>query len=86
MPTAFTPNGDGKNDVFRISNVTFEKVLEFHVFNRWGQEMFFATDNSGWDGTWHNVAQDIGVYEYLIRVASPDGTIQTFKGDVTLLR
>jgi len=86
VPTAFTPNGDGRNDVFKVVNLTFEKILEFHVFNRWGQELFYATDNSGWNGYWHNEPQDIGTYQYLIRVASPDGTIQTFKGDVTLLR
>jgi len=86
VPSAFTPNGDGRNDLFKVVNLTFEKVLEFHVFNRWGQELFYATDNEGWDGTWKQAPQDIGTYQYLIRVASPDGTIQTFKGDVTLLR
>lgn len=86
VPTAFTPNGDGKNDVFKVGNLTFEKVLEFHVFNRWGQELYYSTDNKGWDGYWHNAPQDIGTYQFLIRVASPDGTIETFKGDVTLLR
>jgi len=86
VPSAFTPNGDGKNDRFKVANFTFEKVLEFRVFNRWGQEVFNASDNSGWDGTWKNVPQDIGAYEYLVRVGFPDGFIETFKGSVTLIR
>jgi len=86
VPSAFTPNGDGKNDRFKVANFTFEKVLEFRVFNRWGQEVFNASDNSGWDGTWKNVPQDIGTYEYLVRVGFPDGFIETFKGNVTLIR
>ncbi|MBA3828123.1 MAG: gliding motility-associated C-terminal domain-containing protein [Taibaiella sp.] len=86
VPTAFTPNGDGKNDRFKVSNLTFERIIEFHVYNRWGQEVFNAADNQGWDGRWNNVSQDIGVYQYLIRVGFPDGFIETFKGDITLLR
>ena len=87
VPTAFTPNGDGKNDVFRVANLSFQKLIEFRVFNRWGQEVYSTTDNNGgWDGTWKGVPQDIGVYKYVIRVAFPDGTLSTYKGDITLLR
>lgn len=87
VPTAFTPNGDGKNDVFRVSNITFQRLLEFRVFNRWGQEIFSTNDISkGWDGSWKGVPQDMGVYQYLIRVAYPDGYVETYKGDVTLVR
>lgn len=87
VPSAFTPNGDGKNDVFKLSNYFFHKLQEFRVFNRWGQEVFNTTDPSqGWDGNFQNTAQESGVYHYLIRVAYPDGRVETFKGDVTLLR
>ena len=87
VPSAFTPNGDGKNDVFRVSNITFQKLQEFRVFNRWGQEIFSTTDaNKGWDGSWKGVPQDMGSYQYLIRVAYPDGYIETYKGNVTLIR
>lgn len=87
VPTAFTPNGDGRNDVFRVANLTFQKLIEFRVFNRWGQEVYSTTDNNGgWDGTWKGVPQDVGVYKYIIRVVFPDGTLTTYKGDVTLLR
>ena len=87
VPSAFTPNGDGTNDVFRISNITFQKLQEFRVFNRWGQEIYSTTDpKKGWDGSWKGVPQDMGTYQYLIRVAYPDGYIETYKGDVTLIR
>lgn len=87
IPSGFTPNGDGRNDVFRLSNVKFHKLQEFRVYNRWGQEVFSTTDpRSGWDGTYKGEPQESGVYNYLIRVSYPDGRVQTFKGDVTLVR
>ena len=87
VPSAFTPNGDGRNDIFRITNITFQKILEFRVFNRWGQEIFSTIDpKGGWDGTWKGTPQDMGAYSYLIRVAYPDGYVETYKGDVTLIR
>jgi gliding motility-associated-like protein len=87
VPSAFTPNGDGKNDVFRVANLTFQRLQEFRVFNRWGQEIFSTTDaKKGWDGTWKGVPQDMGAYQYLIKVAYPDGLIETYKGDVSLVR
>ncbi len=86
VPSAFSPNGDGKNDVFRVSNLTVQRVMEFRVYNRWGQEIYFANNNKGWDGTWKNIPQDIGNYTYFIKVAYPDGLIENYKGEVTLVR
>lgn len=86
VPSGFSPNGDGRNDVFRVANLTFQKVQEFRVFNRWGQEVYNSTDNrKGWDGTYKGKKQDPGVYQYIIKVAHPDGRSQVFKGDVTLV-
>lgn len=87
IPSAFSPNGDGKNDEFRIANFSFQKLQEFRVFNRWGQEIFSTNDgHKGWDGRWKGIPQDIGSYNYIIRVAFPDGYTETYKGDVTLIR
>lgn len=50
VPTAFTPNGDGLNDVFYIEGYPM-KVMEFWVYNRWGEQLFYTQDpKSGWDG------------------------------------
>lgn len=87
IPTGFTPNGDGRNDEFRVINASFQRLMEFRVFNRWGQEVFSTTDiTKGWDGTWKGVKQPIGDYQYLIRVAYPDGNVGSYKGDVNLIR
>lgn len=87
VPNAFSPNGDGRNDVFSVKNMKYQRLIEFRVFNRWGQEIFNTTDpNIGWDGTYRGQAQEIGVYHYLIRVTTPDGKQKTYKGDVSLIR
>ncbi len=87
VPTGFTPDGDGRNDEFRVVNANVQRLLEFRVFNRWGQEVFSTTDiRKGWDGTWKGEPQPMGVYQYLIRVGYADQTIETYKGDVTLIR
>jgi gliding motility-associated-like protein len=87
VPSAFSPNGDGKNDVFHIIHVKYHKLLEFRVFNRWGQEVFNTQDpNNGWDGTCNGQLCDIGTYHYLIRVVTADGKELTDVGDITLVR
>lgn len=88
IPGAFTPNNDGVNDVFRITNLGLNKMLEMSVYNRWGNKVYHAggNDNRGWDGTYGGELQDLGVYNYLIIMTKPNGTHQTYKGEVTLLR
>ncbi|HVZ56377.1 MAG TPA: gliding motility-associated C-terminal domain-containing protein [Chitinophagaceae bacterium] len=63
FPSAFTPNNDGKNDIFRI--VTNRQLARYHlwIFNRWGQQVFESTDPSrGWDGQLRGIHQPAGVY------------------------
>lgn len=88
VPSAFTPNGDGLNDVFRVGNMKYDKLVDFSVFNRWGQLIYRNTYDAkqGWDGTFNGVPQDMGVYNYIIIVANPNGKNKTFKGEVTLVR
>lgn len=86
VPSVFSPNGDGRNDFFRVVNLTFQKVQEFRVFNRWGQQVFSGNDNSGWDGTTNGKTADMDSYHYIIRLALPSGESRMFKGDVTLVR
>jgi len=88
IPSAFTPNGDGRNDVFKVLNLRYQTVVEFRIFNRYGQEVFATTAaNQGWNGTYSNgQPAETGVYQYLIRTVRPDGRPQLYKGDLTLLR
>jgi gliding motility-associated-like protein len=89
-PSAFTPNGDGLNDVFRMRNMRYQKLVLFEVYNRWGQRVYENNNsnesNKGWDGTFEGVAVDMGVYNYQIIVAKPDGSQKMYKGQVTLIR
>ncbi len=87
IPSAFSPNGDGKNDVFRVANLTTERVQEFRIFNRWGQEVFSSAGNrDGWDGSFKGSPAEMGVYSYLIRIGIPDGRSEILRGEVTLVR
>jgi gliding motility-associated-like protein len=88
VPNAFSPNGDGRNDVFKIGNCQFDKLLEFDIYNRWGQLIYHNNSdlNQGWDGTYKGVAQDMGTYNYSIILGTPDGKLKTFRGEVILVR
>ncbi len=88
VPSAFSPDGDGHNDIFRIGNVKYDKLVEFNVYNRWGQLIYHNTTDvtKGWDGTFNGVPQDIGVYSYGIILADPSGKNKVIKGTVTLIR
>jgi gliding motility-associated-like protein len=88
VPNAFTPNGDGKNDVFMIQNIKYDKLVDFSVYNRWGQLIYHNTYDvkQGWDGTFNGVPQDMGTYDYRIILSDPDGKLKYFKGSVTLIR
>jgi gliding motility-associated-like protein len=87
MPNAFTPNGDGLNDIFKIENLRFDKLTEFKVFNRWGREVFDTNiPTRGWDGNISGEPAASDVYYYSIKITLPDGKQKHFKGDVTLIR
>ncbi len=87
IPAAFTPNGDGLNDVFRLVNYKWKKLVDFRIFNRWGQEVFQTADvKKGWDGTLNGTPQDIGTYYYHVVVATTDGSEKTISGNVSLIR
>ncbi|MCW5907699.1 MAG: gliding motility-associated C-terminal domain-containing protein [Chitinophagales bacterium] len=88
IPTAFSPNGDGKNDLFRA--VSFCPVPKFtmRVYNRWG-ELVFETDDitEGWNGVFRNTAQPVGVFVYYIEYYNNcSQQKETVAGNVTLLR
>ena len=86
IPNAFSPNGDGLNDVFRVANLKFERVKEFRVFNRFGQLVYSGNPTTGWDGMYNGEPAPLGVYYYSILLVLPDDTELPFKGDFTLVR
>ncbi|HRO76383.1 MAG TPA: gliding motility-associated C-terminal domain-containing protein, partial [Crocinitomicaceae bacterium] len=86
LPNAFTPNGDGDNDVLYVRSAIAHKVL-LRIFNRWGQ-MVFETESQhvGWDGTFKGRPCDPDVYDYYLKVICVDEQENIMKGNVTLIR
>jgi gliding motility-associated-like protein len=69
VPTAFTPNGDGINDVIYVDGWGIKKLNFFRIYNRWGQLLFESTDiNIGWDGTYQGVPQNMETYVWQVSV------------------
>ncbi len=67
VPTAFTPNGDGVNDVIYVDGWGIKKLNYFRIYNRWGQLLFESTDiKNGWDGTFRGVPQNMETYVYQV--------------------
>ncbi len=67
VPTAFTPNGDGTNDVIYVDGWGIRKLNYFRVFNRWGQLLFESTDiKVGWDGMFNGIPQNMETYVYQV--------------------
>jgi gliding motility-associated-like protein len=86
VASGFSPNGDGNNDVLHVKGGPFAS-LKFVIFNRWGQMVYESTDpNAGWDGTFRGAPQPVDVYVYVVNISYMNGTTQTIKGNVTLLR
>jgi len=87
VPTGFTPNSDGKNDLLRGLYVGIKKVHYFRIYNRWGQQIFFTNSLSeGWDGTIRGVEQQTGTYVWMLRAEDLGGKIYEMKGISTLIR
>ena len=86
IPSAFSPNGDGDNDVFFVRGNEIESV-ELFIYNRWGQQIFQSNDLSeGWDGRFKNELLEPDVYGYYVRATCFNGDDFFRKGNVTLLR
>lgn len=88
MPNAFSPNGDGMNDIYKAKS-GYQSLVEFHayIFNRWGQKLYEWTDPAGgWDGTYGGKPVKDGVYFCLVKAKGADGKTYNIKKDVNLLR
>lgn len=87
MANAFTPNNDGKNDVFYVRAYGLQQFNYMRVFDRWGQ-MVFETHNisEGWDGTYHGKPLASDVFVYYLDAVCTDGKAIKQRGNVTLIR
>lgn len=87
IPTGFSPNSDGINDVFRPTLVNYEKYTLI-IFNRWGEIMFESEEpNQGWDGTFNGQAVPTGMYFYSIRfITTEDGNFKTVNGPLNVVK
>jgi len=87
IPTGFTPNGDGKNDVFKPIAIGYESINYFRVFNRWGQMVYNSTNiEDGWDGTYAGKPASMDTYYWEISLINRYGKEERSKGDITLIR
>jgi gliding motility-associated-like protein len=93
IPTAFTPNGDGLNDIFMVyGGVGVSGVSSFLVFDRWGElvhqaQNFMPGDPAfGWDGNMKGKPMNNGVFIYVVDIEFVDGSTLQYKGDVSLIK
>ncbi|MGX5816542.1 HYR-like domain-containing protein, partial [Chitinophaga lutea] len=88
VPNAFSPNGDGKNDIFRpvVRGPMYD--YELRIFNRWGELLFMSRDpNEGWDGTYKGQPVDVGTYVWWLSYKKTNnGPSFVIKGDVVVVR
>jgi gliding motility-associated-like protein len=87
VPSGFTPNGDGLNDVFRPMSVGYSQIKFFRVYDRWG-ELVFHTENisEGWDGTYKGHLCEVATYFWVLSIINRFGKEEMIKGDVTLIK
>ncbi len=87
VPTAFTPDGDGKNDILKPITVGIVKLNYFSIYNRWGNQIFYTTElGKGWDGKWKGTAQSSGTYVYSTEGTDYLGNRVYRKGTIVLIR
>lgn len=87
IPTAFTPNGDGLNDLFRATVAGMKQFNYLRIYNRWGQLMFSTTTpEKGWDGVHNGSKQAAGTYVYVIEAVDYLDKPYVKKGTLVLIR
>ncbi len=88
FPNAFTPNGDGRNDEFRVISTAGIELEQFEIYNRWGQRVWHTyTHNDSWNGIFGGERAAAGTYYYVYRyICSTDGKEYIRKGDIILVR
>jgi gliding motility-associated-like protein len=93
LPNTFSPNGDGVNDYFYvISGERVTRVNQFQIFSRWGEKVFETSNvlpndfSGGWNGMFKGKQAPAGTYVYVLLLGLTDGTTETYRGNITLMR
>lgn len=87
VPTTFTPNGDGVNDVIYAKGWGVKELIEFKIFNRWGELIFISNDiEIGWDGYYKGILQNNDIYVYKIQALTWKNETQSLEGYINLMR
>jgi gliding motility-associated-like protein len=87
VPKAFTPNGDGRNDMLKPMLVGMRQINYFRVYNRWGNLVFESrTANAGWDGRFKGVLQPMETYVWVVEGITDGGKTIRSSGNTTLIR
>jgi gliding motility-associated-like protein len=86
IPNSFSPNGDGKNDVFYCYGTNFSGY-ELQIFDRWGQLLYKSTDRSeGWDGLINGKPAKPDIYIYKVKIADEGGSEHLYRGHLSIIR
>jgi gliding motility-associated-like protein len=87
VPTAFTPNGDGRNDRFRFIPAGISEISFFRIMNRWGQVVYSSKNaGDGWDGSLNGIQQPAGTYVWTVAGKTIDGAVIKKQGTLVLIR
>jgi gliding motility-associated-like protein len=87
VPSGFTPNGDGKNEIIKPILVGMQRLDYFKVFNRYGQLVFSTNQiDKGWDGRIKGEIQQTGAFVYAVQAIDFNGVVQKAKGTFTLIQ
>lgn len=87
VPTAFTPNGDGLNDIFRPTPVGIATLDYFRVYNRYGELVYQTSEpEQGWDGIYKGVRQNTGNFVWWVKGTDRKGQVKLMRGNVVLIR
>ncbi|PJE48085.1 MAG: hypothetical protein CUR34_00990 [Sediminibacterium sp.] len=92
IPNAFTPDNNGKNDIFMVRGKGILQVKSMRIFNRWGQMVFDKSNfppndpAHGWNGRINNIEGGSNVFAYIVEVICENGTPFFYRGNVTLIK